>query len=214
MGVGVNKSCKLLDFGRGYGIITAMRYTTNQLKDEINRVYESLEGNTDVEDFMYRHNINSLGILTICEPERAIKAIKMFGDSLKDKIVVEIGAGVGIAALELAKVAKHVYAIEADPAWSWLFTRFLYANKPTNLTWIFGNAEDMVGKINADTVIIFTHSDKDYLQQLGLSFAPKSILAYHSWQYLDKNRHTQFNSGPVGDTSSCIANPGRSLIER
>ena len=161
------------------------------LKEEINRVYESLEGNEDVENYMRRHNINSLGILTICEPKRAIKAIQMFGNSLRDKIVVEIGAGVGVAAVELAKIAKHVYAIEADPAWSWLFTRFLYANKPTNLTWIFGNAEDMVGKLFADTVIIFTHSDTTYLQQLGLSFAPKSILAYHSWQYLDKQRYKE-----------------------
>ncbi len=156
------------------------------LRKEIEMVYESLEGNEDVEDFMWRHNINSLGILTIYEPKKAIKAVEMFGDSLKDKIVVEIGAGVGIVAIELAKVAKHVYAIEADPAWSWLFTKYLYQNKPTNLTWIFGNAEDMIGKINADTAIIFTHSDLENLQKLGLSFAPQSILAYHSWQYLDK----------------------------
>ena len=148
-------------------------------------VYESLEGNEDVEVFMQRHNINSLGILTICEPAKAIEAVKVFGDSLKDKIVVEIGAGIGIVAIEIAKVAKHVYAIEADPAWTWLFTKYLYQNKPANLTWIFGNAQDMVDKINADTTIIFTHSDLKGLQKLGLSFAPKSILAYHSWQYMD-----------------------------
>ena len=150
------------------------------IKGEINRIYECLEGNKDVEDFMDRHNIKSLGILTICEPKRAIEAIDIFGDSLRDKVVVEIGAGVGVAAIELAKVAKHVYAIEADPAWSWVFTRFLYQKKPPNLTWIFGCAEDMIGKIKADTAIIFTHSAKQHLQQLGLSFAPKSILAYHS----------------------------------
>ncbi len=159
----------------------------NTLIDDINGVYESLEGNEDVEDFMQRHNIHSLGILTVCEPLRAAKAIKMFHDSLVDKVVIEIGAGVGVAAIELAKIAKHVYAIEADPAWSWLFTKHLYQNKPTNLTWIFGNAEDMIGKIEADTVIIFTHSDLNRLQELGLSFAPKSILAYHSWQHLDKS---------------------------
>jgi precorrin-6B methylase 2 len=123
-------------------------------------------------------------------PKKAIKAIQMFGNSLKNKVVVEIGAGVGVAAIELAKVAKHVYAIEADPAWSWLFTKYLYQNKPTNLTWIFGNAEHMIGKINADTTIIFTHSDCENLQKLGLSFAPKSILAYHSWQYLDRRRNS------------------------
>lgn len=156
------------------------------LKGEINQVYEALEGNEDVEGFMVRHNINSLGILTICDPREAIKAVEMFGSSLVDKVVVEIGAGVGIAAMEIARVAKHVYAIEADPAWSWLFTKYLYQHKPVNLTWIFGNAEDMVGKINADTAIIFTHSDKDYLKQLGLSFAPKSILAYHSGQLTDR----------------------------
>ncbi len=158
----------------------------NELREEIERIYESLEGDEDVENFMQRHNIKSLGILTMYEPTRATKAVSMFGDSLRNKVVVEIGAGVGIAAIELAKVAKHVYAIEADPAWSWLFTRYLYQKKPTNLTWIFGNAEDMIGKIKADTTIIFTHSDTTNLQLLGLKFAPKSILAYHSWQYLDK----------------------------
>ena len=156
------------------------------LLSDIDRVYESLEGNEDVECFMLRHNIKSLGILTISKSEHAVKTIKRFGNSLKNKIVVEIGAGIGIAAIELAKIAKHVYAIEADPAWSWLFTKYLYKNKPTNLTWIFGNAEDMIGKINADTTIIFTYSDMTNLQMLGLSFAPKSILAYHSWQYIDK----------------------------
>ena len=157
------------------------------LKEEINMVYESLEGNEDVENFMRRHNISSLGILTICEPEKATRAVKMFGNSLKNKVVVEIGAGVGLAAIEIAKVAKHVYAIEAAPAWSWLFTKHLYQNKPTNLTWIFGNAEDMIGKIKADTAIIFTHSDTYNLRKLGLSFAPKSILAYHSFKDKDIN---------------------------
>ncbi len=160
----------------------------NPMQKEIERIYEALEGNEDVESFMWRHNINSLGILTVCTPKRAIEVIKMFGDSLKDKIVVEIGAGVGLVATELAKIAKHVYAIEADPAWSWVFTKYLYQHKPTNLTWIFGNAEDMIGKIHADTAIIFTHSDLEGLQKLGLSFAPKSILAYHSWQSLNKKR--------------------------
>lgn len=156
------------------------------LNEGIEAVYESLEGNEDVERFMWEHNINSLGILTICKPERAMKAIELFGDSLRNKVVVEIGAGVGVAAIELAKVAKHVYAIEADPAWSWLFTKFLYQKKPTNLTWIFGNAENMIGKISADTAIIFTHSDCENLEKIGLSFAPKSILAYHSWKEIDK----------------------------
>jgi tRNA G37 N-methylase Trm5 len=157
----------------------------NGLLKDINSVYESLEGNEDVEIFMKRHSINSLGILTICDHVKATEAVKVFGDSLRDKVVVEIGAGVGIMAMEIAKIAKHVYAIEADPAWTWLFTKHLYKNKPANLTWIFGNAQDMIGKINADTAIIFTHSDLGGLKKLGLCFAPKSILAYHTWQQMD-----------------------------
>lgn len=164
------------------------------LREDIEMVYESLEGNEEVETYMRRHNINSLGILTIYDSKKPFKALRIFGSSLRDKVVVEIGAGVGLAAIELAKIAKHVYAIEADPAWSWLFTKHLYKNKPTNLTWIFGNAEDMIGKIKADTAIIFTHSDLKNLQNLGLSFAPKSILAYHSWQYSDRAVKAKVNA--------------------
>ena len=148
----------------------------------IEGIYEEQEGSKAVMDYMGRHDVDSLGILTITDEAKALKGIKLFSESLADKVVIEIGAGVGLFALELAKIAKKVYAIEADPAWSWVFTKYLYLKKPQNLTWIFGSAQQLVGSISGDVAIIFTHSDIDNLKTLGRQFAPKVIMGYQDWQ--------------------------------
>ena len=148
----------------------------------IENIYEMLEGEEDVREYHRRHGVKSLLILTCWEHKRAIRSAMFWEKAIKNKVVVEIGAGVGLVAIEMATVAKHVYAIEADPSWSWVFTKYLYRNKPPNLTWIFGRAEDMVGKITGDVSIIFTHSDLEGMKSLGDKFSPETILAYHSWQ--------------------------------
>ncbi len=145
------------------------------INGDIEMVYEDLVCSDGVYDYDQRHGVRSLTILTICSPEEAWAVVLPFQEQIRDKVVVEIGAGVGFAALEMAKYAKTVYAIEADPAWSWAFTRNLYKTKPSNLTWIFGSAQEMMGKIKADVAVVFTRSDQEGMAALAKQFAPEVI---------------------------------------
>ena len=54
----------------------------------------------------------------------------MLAPWIDGKRVIEVGAGVGFLAIEMAKRAKSVIAIECDPAWSWIFTQPLQLHKP------------------------------------------------------------------------------------
>ena len=96
-------------------------------------------------------------------------------------MVVEIGAGVGVLALELAKYAAHVYAIEADPVWSFAFARHLYSVKPPNLTWIMDRAENLVNVISGSVVIVVTGSDEEALRELAGQFGPEVIMPWQDW---------------------------------
>lgn len=157
----------------------------------VNQIYESLEGNSEVSDYHFRHKVDSLCILTIYEPKKAKKVVELYKSSIVDKVVIEIGAGIGLFALESAKYAKEVFAIEADPAWTWVFIKYLYREKPPNLTWIFGVAEAMINRIYGDVCFVFTHSAQEQMMELAKNFAPKTINGYYSWQETDKAKAIQ-----------------------
>lgn len=129
-----------------------------------------------VNSYHNRNGTESMLVLTIFNEEDARQEVAKFKNDIDGKVVIEIGAGVGFLALEMAKYAKHVYALEIDPAWCWLFTEHLYKNKPTNLTWIFGRAEDMVGMIKADIAVIFTCSGVEKMNKLGKTLARRVII--------------------------------------
>lgn len=141
----------------------------------VEQAYESLEGSEDAMAHAERNGIDSLGVLTINEYFTALKEIEVLWPSIKGKTVVEIGAGVGMLALQMAKFAKRVYAIEADPAWSWVFTEHLYRLKPPNLTFIFGRAQEMVGLLHADVAVFYTRSDVAGMKAISAQFAPVVI---------------------------------------
>lgn len=141
----------------------------------IEMIYESSDGSELVMDHMERNGINSLCVLTVDEYRDALAEIEQLWPRVKGKTVVEIGAGVGMLALQMAKFAKRVFAVEADPAWAWVFTDALYALKPPNLTYIFGRAEEMVGVLKADVAVIYTNSDVGGMAKLAVQFAPEVI---------------------------------------
>ncbi len=150
--------------------------------DLVDMAYDALEGCEDLLAYHERHGTASLLILTQFNPRVATESARMICDQyhLTQKTnVVEIGAGVGFLAIELAKRCRSVIAIESDPAWSWIFTRSLYRHKPPNLTWIFGTAESMVGTIMADAAVIFTRSGVKEMRALGEAFAPLVIMPLH-----------------------------------
>lgn len=127
------------------------------------------------------HGVQSRHYLTIIRPEDAAWIIERLGDRIVDKVVVEIGAGIGVLAVALAKKARHVYAIEASPSWGAVFARYMYRNKPANLTWILDRAENLVELLRADIAIVVTGSDADNLRQLAGRFAPDVCLPWQDW---------------------------------
>ena len=78
--------------------------------------------------------------------------------------------------MELARRARMVYAIEADPAWTWVFVKHLIERKPANLTWIFGAAETVADFVRADIAIVYTRSDVEGMMALGARIATEVIL--------------------------------------
>ncbi len=144
----------------------------------IDMAYDALEGAEDLMRYHQRHGTPSLLILTQCSPDVARETARLIGPAIDGKRVIEIGAGVGFLAIEMAKRAASVIAIEADPAWSWIFTHSLYSHKPKNLTWIFGSAETVAPFLSAEVVVIFTRSGVDAMRALGYRMAPVVVMPF------------------------------------
>lgn len=147
------------------------------MNDTIDKIYELQDGSEKVQSFVDRHDIASFGILTVLNEQDARECVMPFLDEIGGKTVVEIGAGVGYLALELARWAKRVYAIESDPAWTWTFTKHLYLRKPKNLTWIFGTAESVAPMIRADVAVIRTRSGVREMVAVAGKMAPRIVLS-------------------------------------
>ncbi len=145
-----------------------------EIGTEVDMVYDALEGYEDLMRYHQDHGTPSLLVLTQLSPKIAHETARLMADEIKDKVVIEIGAGVGFLAIEIALLAKQVYAIEVDPAWSWIFTHSLYAHKPPNLTWIFGAAES-VPFLKGDTAIVCTRSGMKEMETIAKQFAPRVL---------------------------------------
>lgn len=140
----------------------------------IEHIYERLDWLPEMRDFVERSGIASLGVLTILNQHDAKETVLKFWASIAGKRVVEIGCGVGYLALEMAKVAKSVVAIENDPAFTWLFAKFLYANRPANLSWVFGRAGEV--QLSADVAVICSRSGLAEMIAEARRLAPVIVL--------------------------------------
>ena len=145
-------------------------------EDAIEKIYEMNEGDEMIEDYFTRHQVDSLGILTVLNEQAAQIEVSGYLERIRGKRVIEIGAGVGFLAIELAKHAKSVIAIEANPAWSWVFTQYLYAVKPAHLTWVFGTAESMSTVLRGDVAVVYTRSGIEQMTHVALEMCPEIIL--------------------------------------
>lgn len=157
-----------------------------ELNAGIDAVYRALEGIETVDDYDQRHMTASLGVLTALSPKGARRIVRPLRGIILNKTVVEIGSGVGYVALELARYSPKVFAIESDPAWSWLFTKHLYATKPPHLTWIFGRAEEVSQWIKADIAIIVTRSGHERMNSIARRMAPVVIDVYRDFPESDR----------------------------
>lgn len=147
------------------------------IESAIERIYATFDGPGEHFDYHQRHATASLNVLTVRSTEEAAEVVKPFVDSIRGKTVIELGAGVGFLSMELARHAAQVWAIEADPAWSWTFTRFLYKVKPRNLSWIFGSAETVCNWLRADVAVIRTRSGVQQMVSIAERTAETIVLS-------------------------------------
>lgn len=149
-----------------------------ELTDLVSDLYQIMEGSEASMEYSERHNINSAAVLTVLDDETADLIAEHLRPWIEGKTVVEIGGGVGLLACHLGFVAKRVYCIEANPVWSWLFVETLLAQKPKNVSFLFGSADEFVGSIKADIAVYCTHSDVAGMRLVGSQFAPVVIDVY------------------------------------
>jgi predicted RNA methylase len=149
-----------------------------ELQRLLSGVYEKMEGSGPSLKFSERHNINSAAILTVIDDETADALVEHLADRIAGKTVVEIGGGIGLLSLHMGHVAKRVYCIEANPMWSWTFAQVLLHQKPKNVSFLFGSADEFVGMVRADVAVICTHSDVQGMRLVAAQFAPVVVDVY------------------------------------
>lgn len=149
----------------------------SEIQELLEQYYEAGDGSERLEAYHARHGTQSAGILTVIDDERAGMIVEYLRPRIAGKIVVEIGAGIGLLACHLATVASRVYAIEADPNWTSCFLAVLYERKPANLTFIFGAAEQ-APPFAADVAVFCTLSGRRAMYEAGARFAPEVIDVY------------------------------------
>jgi len=145
------------------------------MKDILDKVYEATDGSQELRDYCERHGINSASVLTVYDDEIAGLIAEHLAPRIEGKTVIEIGGGIGLLSMHLGLIAKRVYCIEANPLWSWVFAGSLLKNKPANVSFLFGAAEEFKGSIYGDIAVFCTHSDVEGMRIIASKFAPSVI---------------------------------------
>jgi hypothetical protein len=141
-------------------------------------IYNAMEGSEASQEYSERHGIQSAAVLTVVDDETAGLMAERLAPRIAGKTVVDIGGGIGLLALHMGRIAKRVYCIEANPMWSWTFATALLFQKPKNVSFLFGSADEFVGMLKADVAIICTHSGLETMKLVGAQFAPVVIDFY------------------------------------
>ena len=151
------------------------------MRDLINLIYEKYHEDGEYRGVVekYHEDTESTLILTMYDEEKVRREVEKFRHHICGKTVVEIGAGIGLLALEMAKYAKYVVAIEKDPAWSFVFVKQLYKAGRKNLLFVFGDVDEFLKlfpEFRADVVVIYTRSGYEFFISRALCFLPKLII--------------------------------------
>ena len=149
-----------------------------QLRAMLESCYEAMEGSDEANRYSELHGIDSLAILTVYDDETASLVASHLERRVRHKTVIEIGGGFGLLAMHLSEYAKHIYVVEANPVWTSVYVAFLHRHKPPNVTFIFGSAEELAGRVKGDLAIFCTHSDASGMREAGLMLAPECIDVY------------------------------------
>src|SRR5512146_135336 len=111
-----------------------MNGSDDELGAMLGQYYNALDGSPLLHEYHQRHGTESACILTVYDDERAGLIVDYLRPRIEGKTVVEIGAGIGLLACHIATVARRVYAIEVDPAWTSCFLGLAYQQKPKTLS--------------------------------------------------------------------------------
>jgi len=152
-------------------------------KDEIDscpeEVYDLWHNSKDFRELVDRYHNRFPGnywlVLTVYDKEKARDEAEKIRNTIRNKTVIEIGAGTGLLAMEMAKHAKEVYAFEIDPAWSWIFVKKYMYDKPSNLNFIFGDAKNFKF-LRPDVVVVYACQALDYFLEIAREFNPEIII--------------------------------------
>lgn len=164
--------------GFAHGAIKACGDAVSETTQFVEEIYEAFGGSESMRDYAERHNINSAAVLTVLDDNHATLICEYLGDRIEGKTVIEIGGGIGLLAMHMGIMAKRVYCFEANPMWAWTFAEVLLHQKPKNVSYLFGAADEFVGQISGDVAIYCTHSDVTGMGLVAAQFAPVVIDVY------------------------------------
>ena len=150
----------------------------SEIEAMLGKVYNEMEGSETAEAYSERHGIRAAAVLTVINDETAGLIAERLRPRIEGKTVVEIGGGIGLLAMHMGHIAKRVYCIEANPMWSWTFAEILLHEKPRNVSFLFGAADEFVGAIKGDVAVYCTHSDVEGMRLIGAQFARQVIDVY------------------------------------
>lgn len=142
---------------------------------------------TERRRYQRRMGVKAAHITTMLDRENTRWMMRKLRRRIRGKTVVEIGAGLGVFAIEMAKVAQRVFAIESDPEFTREFVVACYQSKPANLTWIFDTAESVLASglglaMKADVAVVVTGSDEEALRSLAEQFVASPDAVVLPWQ--------------------------------
>jgi hypothetical protein len=139
----------------------------------------------EITGYSERHGIHAAPFLTVTTNEAAALTAQRLAPRIQDKVVVEIGGGLGLLALHMGVYAKRVFCIEANPVWAAGFARILMERKPPHVSYLFGTAAEFADYIHADVALFLTHSGVAQMRQAAERFAPEVIDLYG--ELIDEN---------------------------
>lgn len=149
-----------------------------ELAQLLGEAYEAMEGSEISRVYSERHGIKSAAVLTVTDDETADLLAESLAPRISGKTVVEIGGGIGLLSLHMGFRAKRVYCIEANPVWATTFLATLFAGKLSNVSYLFGSADEFAGSIRGDVALFCTHSGVDAMRTEAAKFAPVVIDVY------------------------------------
>jgi len=153
-----------------------------KISDSIDHVYEVFHDDVvymELWDRLFPED-KSMHILTVLDFDDAAREVSKFMEHIRNRRVVELGAGVGLLAYEMAKLAKSVVAVEFDPVWARVYLKHVYPKVLRSrlpLYFTIGDARHLQRfNMEFDVAVIYTYSAIDTPLNIASKVAKKTIL--------------------------------------